>query len=814
MIRRSHTIHQHKRGLIQKIVFALCMVFCLQLTYAQSNTALQVFLRSAKNDSLNNLTVQLYLLPDTGLVTTKAAHNNTASFTVKKFSKYIVRVSGIGFENAERYVGIADKPLAITFFMKRNVKGLANVVVVAKKPLVKQEDDKTIVDAEVLANSSTNAYEVLEKTPGAIVDQDGNVYLSSTSPATIQINGREVKLSSTDLASLLKSLPANSVSKIEILRNPSAKYDAASSGGIVNIVLKKGVKIGTSGTVNAAYFQGVYGTQTAGFNLNKGSGKISSYFSYQFTNRKNFEELNSSRIISTDNSTLFQKAYTTYPGINNYIGTGVDIELTKKFSFGYDLRISANNNRSDALNQININDNASMNNIGNNESIIKNHNNSTYIGNEFSSKYKIDTLGSEWTAELDYNYYKNKNNQEYTNSYFLPAKHAADGNGNSDNHKNIFVAQTDLTLKSKKKLTFETGLKLTISDSHNAADYFIDSTGTGMQVDRFQTNTFKYKETISSAYAQVSKAFFGFTVKPGLRMETTSINGRQIVPKDTSLSIKRTDFFPYLYLRHRITKLFGFELLGNLIYRRSITRPYYESLNPYPKYVDQYLFDIGNPNLKPQFTTNYEFNVMAADFPIFSIGINKTKDIFSNVTYQDDVTKIAYRTYDNIGTSKEFYLRLVGGLPPGGKYFFYAGAQHNYNEYDGLYQGLPLGYKHGSWLFFAYQNLKINQGLNVSMHGFMRTRALQNFYELDNFGGVTVSINKTILKKKANLILAGNDIFYTNKISFKLNQGNVNAKGNRFNDTRRIGLTFRYNFGIKPKEEKKPDFETPAETKD
>ena len=814
MIYHSSTITQRGGTLIQKTFLSLCLLLCFNLANAQTNTTLQVFLKSAKNDSLNNLTVQLFLLPDTSLVTTKSAHNNTSSFTVKKFSKYIVRVSGIGFENAERYVGIADKPLGITFLMKRNVKGLANVVVVARKPLIKQEDDKTIVDAEVLANSSTNAYEVLEKTPGAIVDQDGNVYLSSSSPATIQINGREVKLSATDLASLLKSLPANSVSKIEILRNPSAKYDAASSGGIVNIVLKKGVKIGTSGTINAGYFQGVYSTQTAGFNLNKGAGKISSYFSYQFTNRKNFEELNSSRLITTDNSTLFQKAYTTYPAVNNYIGAGIDIELTKKFSIGYDGRFSGNSNRSNALNQININDNASMNNIGNNESLINNHNNSVYIGNEFSSKYKIDTLGSEWTAELDYNYYKNKNNQEYTNSYFLPAKHAADGNGSSNNRKNIFVAQTDLTWKLKKKLTFEAGIKATISDSRNAAGYFIDSTGAGMQVDRFQTNTFKYKETIGSAYLQVSKTVFGFTVKPGLRMETTSINGRQIVPKDTTLSIRRTDFFPYLYLRHDLFKLFGFKLIGNLIYRRSITRPYYESLNPYPKYVDQYLFDVGNPNLKPQFTSNYEFNIMADDFPIFSIGVNKTKDIFSNVTYQDDVTKIAYRTYDNIGSSKEFYLRFVGGLPPGGKYFFYAGGQHNYNQYSGLYQGLPLTYSRGSWTFFTYQNLKINQGLNVSLHGFMRTRGLQNFYELDNFGGVTLSINKTILKKKANLILAGNDIFYTNKVSFKLNQGNVSARGNRFNDTRRIGLTFRYNFGIKPKEEKKPNFEQPAESKD
>ena len=83
---------------------------------------------------------------------------------------------------------------------------------------------------------------------------------------------------------------------------------------------------------------------------------------------------------------------------------------------------------------------------------------------------------------------------------------------------------------------------------------------------------------------------------------------------------------------------------------------------------------MGNPRLKPQFTTNYELNITFDDFPVFAIGINDTKDIFSNVTYQDDVTKIAYRTYDNLGKNKEFYLRVVGGIPPGGKYFFYVGA--------------------------------------------------------------------------------------------------------------------------------------------
>ena len=762
---------------------------------------------------MNNCTVQLYLLPDTVLVKTQVAHNSSVSFTVKKFSKYIVRVSGIGFENDERAVGIADKPVAISFLLKRNVKGLANVVVVAKKPLVKQEDDKTIVDAEVLANSSTNAYEVLEKTPGTIVDQDGNVYLNSMTPATVYINGREMKLSSEDLASLLKSLPAGSVSKIEILRNPSAKYDAASSGGIVNIVLKKGVKLGSNGSVNAGYFQGVYATETAGFNINKSAGKINSYLSYQFTGRKNYEELNTDRFVKTDSSLLAQRSFTTYPSINNYLGTGIDIAFTKKFNIGYDLRLSNNKGSSSATSPITIYNDFTQAVLGQNRSDINNKNNTLFIANNISSKYKIDSLGSEWTAEFDHNYFRSSNTQDYTNYYYLPAKPTVAGDGDNKSNKNIFTLQTDLILKLPKKLTLETGIKGTISNSNNSAVYFTQTGAGPGQPDPYQTNTFKYKEVISAAYLQVAKTFYGFTLKPGLRLETTDINGRQLIPKDTTLSIKRTDLFPYVYLRHKLFKMFGVGLVGNAIYRRSIKRPYYEILNPYPKYVDQYLFDVGNPSLRPQFTTNYELNVTFDDFPVLAFGINQTKDVFSNVTYQDDITKITYRTYDNLGKSKEFYSRVLAGIPPGGKYFFYVGAQYNYNEYEGFYENKPLDYKHGSWLFFMFQEYKASKTLTLNAQGFMRTKALQGFYELNTFGGLFLSANKSILKKKMNVILSVNDALQTNHVSFSLNQGNVSAKGSRVNDTRRLGITLRYNFGLsKPKENK--EFGAPVDNKE
>lgn len=791
----------------KRITILFYLFFAVHTVQGQS-LKLKLLVQDDKKEFVQNATGILYSLPDSILLQSKTIQASTF-FQVKPNTKYLVKVTAAGMMASAFNVQVDSADTEVSVILSPKVSSLANVLIVSKKPLIKQDDDKTVVDAEVLANSSTNAYEVMEKTPGVIVDQDGNVYLSSTTPATVMINGREMKLSSADLASLLKSLPAGSVSKIEILRTPSAKHDASNSGGMINIVLKKGVKLGTSGSVNLAYFQGVYPTKTFGFNLNKGSDKINSYLSYQFTNRNNFEELNSTRAISRDTSLLTQGSYTTYPTTNNYVNAGIDIQFTPRFNAGYDIRVSGSNGKSHALNGIDIIKTTSGNLVGSNLSYIDNDNRTSYIGNNLSAKYKIDSTGSEWTAQIDYNFFRNRNEQLYQNFNYLPARPTVSGDGANRNRKNIVVLQTDLTLKFPKTLTLESGFKATISNSNNSSAYFKDTGNSVKFVDAFQTNTFKYKEQILAAYMQVSKTFFGFTVKPGLRLEVTDISGRQIIPKDTSLLLKRTDVFPYLFIKHNLFRIFGVTLIGNAIYRRSIRRPYYEILNPYPRYIDQYLFDVGNPALKPQFTTNYEVNVTYDNIPVLAVGINDTKDIFSNVTYQDNVTRIAYRTYDNLGRNKEVYAKVIGGIPPGGKYFCYAGVQFNYNRYNGFYEGKPLNYSRSSWTFFMFQEFKATKTLVFNMQGFMRTKGLQNLYELNTFGGLFLSVNKSILKKKANIIVSVNDVLRTNQVSFRLQQGSLDAEGNRLNDTRRLGITFRYNFGIKPKEENKKGFDAP-----
>jgi iron complex outermembrane recepter protein len=781
------------------------LCFLLSEIVNAQHIPVQISIRASASDSLTNATIQLYSLPDTLLLQSQVSKAGKNVFFVKPYSKYLAKVSAVGFEMVEKMIIVVNKSLSLTIALRIKNKTLNSVTIISKKPLIKQEDDKTIVDAEPLAGSSTSAYEVLEKAPGIVLDQDGNVYLTSTTPATIYINGRQMRMSTEDITSLLKSLPAGSVSKIEIIRTPSAKYDASSSGGIVNVVLKKGIKIGTTGSVNMRYDQGVYGTASAGFSVNHSVGKMNSYLSYQYTHRNYFDDIQSDRLINSD-TLLSQKSSTRYSTITSYVGAGIDLEFSKKFDLAYDMRLIGNHNSSKALSINDFTQTGSQSEFYQSQTAISNIGRSFFISNELSAKYKIDSVGSGLSNEIDYNYTNNKSALSYTDNYILPMSSPKYGNGALQSPSNMLDFKSDLTLQLKYKFWLETGIKLSDLTDNNLALYYTQTGNLPKEVDPYQTNTFKYRENINSAYLQLSKTYQTINFKAGLRFENTDIAGRQYIPTDTSISIKRNDLFPYFYAKRPLFKIFGYPLTGNAIYRRSITRPGYSALNPSPTFIDPFTFNVGNPKLKPQFTTNYEINSTYNDFPVFAVGVNDTKDVFSPVTYQNDSSKIAYRTFDNLGRYKEIYARLFGGLPSGHKYFMYAGVQFNHIQYRGGYQGFPLIFSRSSWTFFTGHDLKATPTLKFNLSAWMYVNGLRSFYELRTLGQLNFNITKTLMDNKLSIILSGNDILKTNKSVFHLQQGDVLVNGTRVQDSRRIALTVRYNFGIAPKEEKKEPF--------
>lgn len=724
----------------------------------------------------------------------------TTFFDLSIGQKYIISITSVGHAPFRQGIAVIDNETAFTFAMENETTTLDAVVIKNTKPIMRQEDDKTIVDPENLAASSSSGYEVMEKVPGIFMDQDGNIYLNSTTPASVYINGREQKMSTADIASILKSLPPNSIASIEILRTPSAKYDASGSGGVVNVILKKGIKIGLNGSVNAGLQQGKYGTQFAGFNLNNSNGDLSTYLNVQATNKNSFEELRTDRLFAPD-SMLSQKAITTYPGKSYYLGYGLNYQLNKKWEISYDGRLSLNPGESHSRNNSLITKISTDQLVSNNTTLGDNKNRSFFISQGVSGKLSIDSLGSEWTTDIAYNYSRNKTNQNFINELIFPIMNSSSGNGDLNTDLNFLSVASNLLWKLPKKYTIETGVKATITDFKNNTEYF-RSSGSGSVKDEARTSAFDYHENILAAYLQASKTISGFTFKAGTRMENTGMEGRQRIPNDTTFKVNRTDFFPYIFISRPLMSIMSYELRAYAIYRRTISRPGYSLLNPSQRYVDPYLFETGNPALKPQFTQNYEVNISVDERPIFAFGINDTKDIFTNVVYQADSSKkVAYRTYDNLGSNKESYFRILGAIPPGGKYFIVGGAQYNHNFYQGLYEGKPLSFKKGSWSLFTYQTLKLSGTSQLSLNGFVRLKGQQQFYELSPFGSLNLSLNQQFLKKKLVVTLSASDLFYTNKNDFTLNQGSISANGYRKSDSRRFGLNVRYSFGIRKKEQ-------------
>lgn len=715
----------------------------------------------------------------------------TASFQLVNNGQYIVSISSATHQPLEKGISVSSGQKEFRFQLEES-KTLGNVVVRSSRPLMRQEDDKTIVDPENIASTSTSGYEVIEKVPGLFVDQDGNIYIASTTPATVLINGREIKMSAADIATMLKSLPPNAIASIEIVRTPSAKYDASGSGGVVNVILRKGVKLGLTGSINSGIQQGKYGNQFIGINLNNNAGALTSYLNLNLSKRNSYDRIVTDRFFAPD-SVLSQDAYTRYPSNIAYLGFGLSYEASKKWQVSYDSRISFNqfDNKTENRNQIRK--------ISTNEEIIntlnriRNEGTSLNLNQGVDAKYKIDSLGSEWTSAISYTYASNKSDQLFFTNPTLG------GGGDIDNKRHFVTAQTDVALKLPRKLTVEAGIKTSFLQFNSYTDYYKENNGVKTK-DELRTNTFRYRENINAVYLQGSKTIISdLLLKAGVRLENTNMNGQQVVPSDTSFSIHRTDFFPYVYLSKKVISIAGFELRSYLVYRRTITRPVYEQLNPFPRYIDQFLTEVGNPTLRPQFNTNYEANISVNETPILAVGINETKDIFTNVVYS--LGTQAIRTYDNLGKNKEFYLRGLGAIPPGGKYFFVVGGQYNHNFYEGRYENLPFTFKRGSWTFFTYHTLKLGKRSQFTMNGFIRLKGQLQFYELSSFGMLNASINRQFLKQKLIVTLSMNDIFYTLNNDFNINQGSVRASGTRMGDTRRVGLNIRYNFGLRKREE-------------
>lgn len=794
------TIH-NKTGFSITRHWVLCafLMLTFQGVFAQT---VSVTVKDDKGEPLTAATVKLLRISDS--VSWNSFTNNAgiASFESAGTGMFSLTISHVSFMPVEKSIMVSGQKKSFEFTMNNRLTQLGAYTVQATRPLIRQEEDKTIIDPEPMAATSSSTLEVLESTPGLYVDQDGGIFLNSTSPAVVYINGREMKMSTQDINTILRSLPPGSVEKIEVIRTPSARYDAASSGGIINIVLKKGVKIGRFGSVNAGITQGKYGNRYGGFSINNSGENTTMYLNVNYNRDNGVVWLESDRKLDSLNQ-LSQTMRTRSQSDQPLLSYGLSWDPGKKVTANYDGRVnfSAGNNHTLNINQIGTSETPKL---FNSENTIDNGSSRVNLQQDFGLMVKPDTSGNLWDTRLSYNFQHGPGRQEYSTWVTYPIQHIVTGEGDMLQQRHFLTLQSDVTWMLPFKIKMETGVKESFQFFRSNSDFLLFD-GCLPITDTNRTNAFRYRENIASAYLQGSKIlFWDIILKGGIRMEHTLMQGFQSLPRDTGFEVSRADWFPYVYLSRTLFRIFDIELNSFLIYRKTISRPGYQSLNPSVNYLDQFTYEAGNPALKPQFTDNIEFNVSFNEFPVVAIGRNYTRDIFAAVVYEDENQPgVAIRTFDNLGNNTETYFRLMLGIPPGKKYFFAVGTQYNLNDYEGYYENEPFSYQRGGWRFFTFHSLSLTKSTKLNVSGFAMYKGSYGFYELEPFGSVNVGLTQTFFDKKLQITLNCRDVLQTMKFRATLQLGSQNVEALRYTDSRRIGISVRYNFGIKDKPEKR-----------
>jgi iron complex outermembrane recepter protein len=783
-------------------LFSFLFTLCGVALYSQSVT---FNISDNKGYSLPGANVVMINLKDNTQFIASAEIDGNAKLLLNGNGLYSYEVTFVGYATDKDTIEVNSSELVKKITLVEALNVLGEVKVVGKRPLIRQDGERTIVDPEPMLGSVSNTLELLTVTPGLFVDQDGGIFLGNSTPAVIYINGREQRLSANDIANILRSLPPDNILRIEILRNPSAKFDASSSGGIINVVLKKGVKIGRFGSVNTGFNQGNLGNRFIGINLYDTGSKSGTYINLNYNKDALLDEMTSLRK-SNAPFILNQGGNTERRSDNWFLGAGYNNDFSDKWSFTYDLRVngSVSNSFTDYINTTTSFDGKAL---SRNTNVVEDRSPSISHNHDFSLVNKLDTSNSTITYKLTLSQNWNDNTQQYENVFTLPNRNGIFGEGETDRRRNLLQSQIDLVKQFTKEFRLESGLKYNFQTFNNDGRFLINNSQNQLVNDAGRNSQYDFREGIFAAYAQISHNFKNkISLTTGIRAESTNMNGDQIVPADTSFKVSRIDPFPFLFVSRDLIKMAGFPMKGFLTFRRTLSRPSYQNLSPAVRVLDLYNYQAGNPNLKPQFTNNVEFKIGFDDVEVLAFGKNYTSGIISNVLYNDpNNPELTVNTFDNVGKIDESYFKFVGALPPVFKYFFVFGGQYNYIKYDGLYNGAPINFARGSWQFYTFHRYNITPNTSISLQGFILQDGQRNLLELGDFGQLSFSVSQKFLDKKLSISLYARDVLRTMNTQFRLAQGNVLFEGEQYRDNQRFGATIRYNFGIPTKKNRESE---------
>jgi hypothetical protein len=794
-------IYQH--GKTMKAL--LCCMACFICSVGFSQAAAGKITGTGKDETgkpVEFVTVALYSAGDSSLVKT-AISDDKGFFELDEvpYNIYFFKVSGISFETyaSERFTVSAEKP-HIHFpeiVLKPGAKSLNEVTISTDKQFIERKLDKLVVNVEnsIVAAGNT-VIEVLQRSPGITVNEENGINMKGKSGVVVMIDGKPSPLSGTELIAYLKTIPASNIQSIELISNPSARYDAAGNAGIINIKFKKDKRQGLNGSATASYGQGIYPKPSASINFNLREKKWNFFGSYSWSQPMNFTYFYITRkFFDQDHhtvSTFEQESYTKQPFMAHNTRLGVDFYASQKTVIGVMVNGNWNKSQRDGATNATIKNKDDVLDYTTKTGIISNEKRFNGFGN-LNFKHTFDSTGKELTVDIDFGSFTSKALQDVHNTNALP-----DGFVFSDTR--LATNQLgDISVKSVKadyvhpfseKDRLELGVKSSLVTSDNDVRFYNVLNGENI-LDTSRSNHFIYNENINAAYVSYAREMAKWDLQCGLRMEHTNTKGEQLATGAT-FARNYVSLFPNVVINRKFAK----ENNVSLSYARRIDRPSYRQLNPFKVFVDSYTYVVGDPTLRPVMTNVFELNHTLRGKYITTVSYTNSKQSITDIFVQDDVTKISYQTPANIRDFEQYNLGIYVPFKIKKWMSSTLSASVYRNIYASPLQGANLQQSFNSWdanlnNVFTFGNT----GWSAELNGYYQSKMVWGLFYIKDLAQVTVGVQKTSKNKNSVFKLSVSDIFHTNHIAVVVQYQNQDFVTERNWDSRVATFSYTYRFG-------------------
>jgi hypothetical protein len=715
---------------------------------------------------------------------------------------YILKISAYGY--SEKYLNIdlqTDTQLS-PIVLDQTAEMLNDVTISTSKPIIKREIDRLEFTVENSSLSNNNAWEILGKTPSVNTMSNGDLTVRGSNSILVTINDKKVYLTGDELKQFLENTNGEDVKSIEVITNPPAKYEAQGAT-VLNIKLKKNVKLGYKGTVSGSYIQSIYPKATVSTSQIYKGEKLSLAGRYTFGSGTYLREGqdfvhyldDSGETVSIWESSLRRKNKSASQ--NSYrLDAGYEIDSLNTVSFGITGSLTPNVHGFynvptyiyDGKRQL---DSLYITQNNRKKSSRNNAYNFSY-DHKFKEKEKL-------SFSSDYTFYYYNENQDIFSSFSLPDNIPyRETRFVSDNTQKIqlFSVQSDYSNEDKG---IELGIKFGKVKADSQLNFKDEINGELIEnIDR--TNQFLYDENIFAGYASYNKEINKWTFKAGLRGEYTKLEGNSVTIKETNEQ-NYFKLFPTFYALYKANEK---HQIG-LSYGKRISRPQYSWLNPFRSYYNSYSYFVGDPKLQPTIIHNLDLTYILKDKYNFDLYYRHEKNPSMEISYQDyETTTVVYHLTNiekNSAFGLEFNTDLVlfdwweSGIQTGINY-----TQDTFQGIDEkMYQNKRLQFNGSTNNRFTFNKKK---DFTAEANFYYNSPSVQGTFTISQSTSLDFAFRKKIFHGKWELFAIFSDVYRGEKQTVTTNYANQYNYFTDYSDSQNFRIGFKYNIGNQKLNEK------------